>query len=302
MLIQLRLLQILLTTGFIFSFFFSAKATIPDIKGFHACPAIFTDEQGNKNGEIKFQINSDITYFNLDNFKKADSKQAFLDASRKENESGRMTSLMDSLRSIYAEASDEQKEKIAAKILEGEQKTLALNEEIPLLYEKARSIENDYWLAAPSDEKSAFVSKLNAYRDSLSQIELSIEKRNSVAKTVPDTIVYYRADKINEIAAETPQAVVYKIQVATYKTKLPDTAAKAIKKLELLRKVDSYKDEKGMNIYTTGSLKSYQEALTLQTQVKLEGIKNATIAAFINNKRITIDEAKKLSNETNVKP
>lgn len=302
MLIQQKLLQIFFTAGFIFSFLFCAKATNQNIKGFQASPAISIDEQGKKSGDIKFQINSDITYFNVDNFKKADSKQAFLDALNKEKLSGRITSQMDSLRSIYTEASDDQKEKIAAKILEGEQKTLALNDDIPLLYEKARALENEYWLTASTEEKSNFINKIKAYRDSLAQVELLIEKNNSISKTVPDTIVYYRADKINEIAAETPQVVVYKIQVASYKTKLPDTVAKAIKKLELLRKVDSYKDEKGMNIFTTGSLKSYQEALTLQTQVKLEGIKNATIAAFSNGKRITIEEAKKLSNETNVKP
>ena len=302
MLIQQKLLKIFFTAGFIFSFLFCAKATNQNIKGFQASPAISIDEQDKKSGDIKFQINSDITYFNVDNFKKADSKQAFLDALNKEKLSGRITSQMDSLRSIYTEASDDQKEKIAAKILEGEQKTLALNDDIPLLYEKARALENEYWLTASSEEKSNFINKIKAYRDSLAQVELLIEKNNSISKTVPDTIVYYRADKINEIAAETPQVVVYKIQVASYKTKLPDTVAKAIKKLELLRKVDSYKDEKGMNIFTTGSLKSYQEALTLQTQVKLEGIKNATIAAFSNGKRITIEEAKKLSNETNVKP
>lgn len=302
MLIQQKLLQIFFTAGFIFSFLFCAKATNQNIKGFQASPAISIDEQDKKSGDIKFQINSDITYFNVDNFKKADSKQAFLDALNKEKLSGRITSQMDSLRSIYTEASDDQKEKIAAKILEGEQKTLALNDDIPLLYEKARALENEYWLTASTEEKSNFINKIKAYRDSLAQVELLIEKNNSISKTVPDTIVYYRADKINEIAAETPQVVVYKIQVASYKTKLPDTVAKAIKKLELLRKVDSYKDEKGMNIFTTGSLKSYQEALTLQTQVKLEGIKNATIAAFSNGKRITIEEAKKLSNETNVKP
>jgi hypothetical protein len=302
MLIQQKLLQIFFTAGFILSFLFCAKATNQNIKGFQASPAISIDEQDKKSGDIKFQINSDITYFNVDNFKKADSKQAFFDALNKEKLSGRLTSQMDSLRSIYTEASDDQKEKIAAKILEGEQKTLALNDDIPLLYEKARALENEYWLTASTEEKSNFINKIKAYRDSLAQVELLIEKNNSISKTVPDTIVYYRADKINEIAAETPQTVVYKIQVASYKTKLPDTVAKAIKKLELLRKVDSYKDEKGMNIFTTGSLKSYQEALTLQTQVKLEGIKNATIAAFSNGKRITIEEAKKLSNETNVKP
>jgi len=309
MLIQPRLIQILLLTGFLSSLGIDAKATNPGIKGFateyQSENLLWRDSTGvqdSKNRNIKFQINSDITYFNIDQFQKAESKQIFIDALKKTKESHFLTVQTDSLRGAYAEAADDEKEKIAAKILNGEKKIVSLNEEVPALFEKARSGENDYWQSATVDEKAKFIEKIRLYRDSLHQVEAAVEKQTNTIKAVPDTIIYYRADKNNEVAAQTAPAVVYKIQVGSFKTKMPDSAAKAIKKLELLRKVDNYKDEKGLTIYTTGSLKSYQEALTLQTQVKLEGIKNATIAPFANGKRVTIDEAKKLSNETSVKP
>ena len=43
-------------------------------------------------------------------------------------------------------------------------------------------------------------------------------------------------------------------------------------------------------------------SFVLQSQVKLEGIKNATIAAYNNGKRITPEEARKINNEPAVQP
>lgn len=290
-----------------------AKATIPELKGSlgkgdfallspNSSAQSIESDQDLKTGSIDFQINSEITYFDINHFKKTESKQAFLEALAKQKELHLLTQKTDSLRKAYATSSDSQKDKIAASILGGEQKLIALNEEIPALFDKARQSENIYWQSAPANEKARFINRVTAVRDSIQQAAIKLNETQSISKTVPDTIIYYRADKLNEVVAESAPAVVYKIQVGSFKTKMPDSAAKAIKKLELLRKVDSFKDEKGITVLTTGNLKSYQEALTLQTQVKLEGIKTATISAYKNGKRITLDEAKKLSNELNLKP
>lgn len=290
-----------------------AKATIPELKGFqgkgdfallspNSSAQSIESDQDLKTGSIDFQINSEITYLDISHFKKPESKQAFLEALAKQKELNLLTQKTDSLRKAYAASSDSQKDKIAASILESEQKLMALNEEIPALFDKARMAENLYWQSASATEKAQFIDRIRSVRDSIQQATIKLNETQSVANTVPDTIIYYRADKLNEVVAEAAPAVVYKIQVGSFKTKMPDSAAKAIKKLEMLRKVDSFKDEKGITVLTTGSLKSYQEALTLQTQVKLEGIKGATISAYKNGKRITLDEAKKLSNELNIKP
>jgi len=79
--------------------------------------------------------------------------------------------------------------------------------------------------------------------------------------------------------------------------KYTDSAAKLIKKLSILRKIENYKDEKGFTIYTTGSLNKYAEAVTLQNQVKQEGVKNAIVEAYRNGKKITVADARKLNNE-----
>ncbi len=313
MLIQQKILTKILFAGLLLSFKIDAIATIPGLKGFQdkvdfAFPvqndvqqSTETDQDKNT-GIIEFQVNSEITYLNINQFIKAESKQAFLGAWTKSQESHRLSNQTDSLRKAYTASPDDQKDKIAALILEGEKKIMALNEEIPALYEKARIGENLYWQSAAPDEKMKFIEKIRSYRDSIQQVKLAFKKQLAENKSVPDTIIYYRADKLNEVAAEPVSTAVYRIQVGTFKTKLPESIARAIKKLEVLRKVDVFKDEKGVTFYTTVNLKTYKEALTLQTQVKLEGMKNATVVAYKNGKQITLDEAKKLSNETNVKP
>lgn len=65
----------------------------------------------------------------------------------------------------------------------------------------------------------------------------------------------------------------------------------------MLRKVENYIDEKGYSIYTTGNLKTYQEAVTLQNQVKQEGVKNPTVTAYFQGKKIPVEEAKKINKE-----
>jgi len=313
MIVNKKIFLSFLFVGLLAFFSIDVNATNPELKGFHGkveFPLLspnfsvqsIESDQDLKTGGFDFRINSEITYFDISHFKKAESKQAFLEALAKQKALHLLTQKTDSLRKAYSESNDNQKDKIAASILEAEQKLMTLNEEIPALFDKARQSENVYWQSAPANEKARFINRVNAVRDSIQQAAIKLNETQSISKTVPDTIIYYRADKLNEVVAEAAPAVVYKIQVGSFKTKMPDSAAKAIKKLELLRKVDSFKDEKGITVLTTGSLKSYQEALTLQTQVKLEGIKAATISAYKNGKRITLDEAKKLSNELNLKP
>jgi len=241
---------------------------------------------------IDFQVNSEISYFSFSNFVKEESKKIFYSAWLKGKEVNKLSAQTDSLRKSYADSSDDQKEKISTLILKAESQMITLNEEIPALYEKARNEEKQYWQTASSDDKLKFQEKTRLHQDSIKQAVAALNKQK-----IPDMITYYKTESKPVVNAEPANAITYKIQVGAYKGRLPDAAAKSLKKLGMLRKVESYKDEKGVTVYTTGSLKRYQEALTLQSQVKLEGIKNATIATYNNGKRITLDEARKLNNE-----
>jgi hypothetical protein len=64
------------------------------------------------------------------------------------------------------------------------------------------------------------------------------------------------------------------------------------KNIAMLRKVENYIDDKGVVVYTTGNLTTYDDALVMLNQIKQEGVKDAIIAAYQNGKRITLEQAK----------
>jgi hypothetical protein len=148
------------------------------------------------------------------------------------------------------------------------------------------------------DEKVRFQEKVKSFRDSMALQKLK-EETEKMAKIRTDTIlISHESLQRKEVKTETATStIVYKIQIGTFKGKIPDASNKMIKKLSMLRKVENYTDEKGVKVYTTGNLKTYQEAVTLQAQVKQEGVKNPVLMAFQKGKKITVDEARKLNNE-----
>lgn len=244
---------------------------------------------------INFQVNSYIYYLQFNHFIKDEAKRFFIQGWLKEKELNKLSHDADSLRKAYTVASDEQREKISQQILNSEQASVTLNEEIPAAYEKAREIENLYWQSASMDEINQFQQKIRKYEDSIAH-----QKQQVIHKEVLDTITVYLPSKNYkepEQKAEVPTGIIYKIQIGAYKGKIPETSNKLIKKISVIRKVENYVDDKGVKVYTTGNLRSYAEAGILLNQVKQEGVKNAVITAYQNGKKITVAEARKLNNE-----
>jgi hypothetical protein len=247
---------------------------------------------------IDFRVNSDIQYLNFKHFVNNESERMFYQAWLKEAELKKISLQTDSLRKLYAGSVNEEKDKIAIHILKNEEHATTLNQEIVALSQSVREQEDQYWKKKSSTEKIKFQEKVKAYSDSLIQSKQKLEIENT-SKTISDTLIIFQESSLKkEVKPETAATdIVYKIQIVAYKVKLPESANTMIKKLSALRKVENYTDEKGVKIYTTGNLKTYQEAFTMQAQVKQEGVKNPIIIAFQKGKKITVDEAKKLNNE-----
>ncbi len=247
---------------------------------------------------IHFQVNSEISYLSLKHFAKAESKSKFKQAWQKEMELGKISAKTDSLRKIYSTSLNDEKEKISVFILKNEEHSMALGQEIAALYQSARELEDQYWQTRSAEEKTKIQQKIKVYSDSLTLSKLK-EETQKMAKIMTDTIlIQHETSKSKQVKGEpVPPALVYKIQIGAFKGKIPDASNKMIKKLSMLRKVENFTDEKGMKIYTTGNLKTHQEAVTMQSQVKQEGVKNPVIVAFQKGKQISVDEARKLNKE-----
>lgn len=255
---------------------------------------IFSVPEQFKNTLIDFRINTDINYLSFNHFVGNESLKLFFQAWLKEKELKNLLKETDSLRHIYSTAEAKKKEEITTLILLAEQKSMALNQEIPEMYEQARRRENGYWQTITDKEKSAFIEKIKIFADSLEQVASANEKKNSPKEAVQaDTLVLFQPTApTSGTKTEEASDIVYKIQIGAFKNKIPDTANKLIKKLSLIRNIEKQTDSKGVTIYTTGNLKSYQEAVVLQNQVKQEGAKNPLITAYKNGIKITIEEAK----------
>jgi len=267
----------------------SKKESIPSIK--FILPDSLTGKM------INFQVNSDIIYLIFSNFIKNESKEMFYEAMLKEHELKRVSSQNDSVRKIYSISGSDKKEEIAVQILKNEEHSSALNQEISNLYQTARENEDQYWQNCPTSERIKFQEKIKLLKDSLT-LSKAREEADKQSKIMINTMgVSHESSQNKEVKSETTSAIIYKIQIGVFKGKIPDSSNNMIKKLSVLRKVENYSDEKGIKIYTTGNLKTYKEALTMQNQVKHEGVKNPVIVAFQNGKKVAIEEAKKISKE-----
>jgi len=250
-----------------------------------------------ENKMIHFQINSEISYLIFNHFVKNESKEKFYEAWLKEIELRKVSMQTDSLRKVYSISSIDKKDEIAVLILKNEELSMALNQEISTLNQTARDNEGQYWKNCPASEIAKFQEKINSFKDSISKSKIK-EETEKASKIMIDTMfVSQETSQEKQAKAESTTAIVYKIQIGAFKAKIPESSNAMIKKLSVLRKVENYTDEKGVKIYTTGNLKTYQEAVTMQTQVKQEGVKNPTIIAFQKGKKITVEEAKKINKE-----
>jgi hypothetical protein len=182
--------------------------------------------------------------------------------------------------------------------LELESQTFELKNVVKQLFIQAKTVESGYWQNATAQETESFIRELNA-------AEQEIRNKNATqivtATEYPDLIIpsAFQVDKPTERPATKPKAsgITYKIQIGAYSRGIPNNMKSVFSKISVIRKVENYTDEKGVVVYTTGNLTNYEDALVMQKQVQQEGIKDAIIAAYLNGKRIPLEQAKEIEKE-----
>ncbi len=241
---------------------------------------------------INFNINSEITYLFVSNFKTTEGSQSYKDGVTQQAELDKLNLRTEILRDQYSKSKTRaEKDSLGQLIVQLENDGYSLNSQIRKLFLQAKTSENNYWQNAPESEKDKFIAEIN-------QTAEAIAKENSKEKVTPVTNILLSPLLVEDAPLQKPAqepkntGIVYKIQLGAYSKGIPNSMKPVFKKITMIRKVETYTDEKGVVVYTTGNLSRLEDAQVMLTQVKQEGVKDAIIAAYLNGKRITLEKAK----------
>lgn len=242
---------------------------------------------------VYFNINSEISYNNLSNFRTREGKQLFEQGNNKQQELNTVLGTAKNLRTDYVSAATQSvKDSLGLKIMGLENRSIELKNEINQFYARAKQTENDYWNKATEDEKATFLVMLkNADKQQDESETPSTEDKSALE--IPKILVNDKSP-INKSTKQENKDLTYKIQIGAYSRGLPLSTKKLFDKLSLIRKIENYTDENGVVVYTTGNLTKFDNALQLLKQVQQEGVEDAIIAAYYKGKRIPLTEAKEL--------
>ncbi|MFW6290386.1 MAG: hypothetical protein ACOC0R_05410, partial [Mariniphaga sp.] len=238
---------------------------------------------------IQFQVNNFITYLYTSQFKTEEGKNLFEKAGKLELQQKKNIEETETLRKTYSDLTSlEEREAVANKIISLENESLYLEEEIRQTYSRARTTENDYWERADPVSRKNFLMKQEKLLSGLKEEE-------PVTKEPEEEILIDFIAPTPKAAEKTaPSELVYKIQIGAYSKGVPAYKQRLFNKLSVIRSIDSYTDEKGIVVYTTGNLSNYEDALIMRNQVRQEGIQDAQVVPYFKGKRITLEEAKQL--------
>lgn len=245
---------------------------------------------------ISFPVNAQVSYLKLSQFKTNDGKESFLKARQLEKDLNQKLSRSKQLRDKYELADELEKSQLADSILKLEQQTYQLNQQLAEADQMANQLESNYWNQAGLQEITDLQTQNQQITDSIAAAEKQAQENEAeqAALLIIDATDSLAMDTL-AVAPEPATEVLYKIQIGAYRNTPPPYMQSLYKKLSVLRRIDQYKDEKGVTVYTVGELKKYDDAQQMLKQIKLEGVNNATIAAYKNNVRIPIEEAKKIT-------
>ncbi len=244
---------------------------------------------------IRFQVNPQVTYITEEMFQYPEAKEAWKTGALKEKELNAILQSLSELRNQYQSiTSQSQRDQMAGRIIELEKQTLYLRAETDQLFQNARYLEQKWWAKADYTVYERF----NAISDSLRRIE---EAQNMAALPPPPVISEIIMNEETETEDEEESienhGITYKVQLGSFTRAVPAHTQALFDKISKIRPVETFINDEGATVYTTGNMKTYADGLALQNQVRVEGVKDAFVIAIKDGKRISLPEVKKLTAE-----
>jgi hypothetical protein len=247
---------------------------------------------------IDFTINGTMTYIDTSNFQTEEGLHNFLMWQKSASELDSLKSLMENWRESYAQATTtSQRDELGNKIIAGENELFTLQKNTRDYNTLAIRAEDDFWKSQTEEDRLDFMEELKTMARSYSTLAKKTERPIDTTIIIPQEIAQNIPVTSTNQPDDDADELVYKIQIGAYSRGLPAYIKKLFDKLSYIRKIENYTDDRGVVVYTTGNLNNYEDAVKMQNQVRQEGIEDAFVVPYINGKRITLDEAKKIEQE-----
>ncbi len=247
---------------------------------------------------FNFQVNSQISYHKIDDFRSEAAKILFTRAWLASGRNDSLVKATDSLRKVHEATTDVvTRISLVKNIVDGEQLSYQLLRDRDKYFDQARVKESSYWENAGGNAVADYVrenmnrekshdSLMNAGKISQQKKEEKAAAAIEAAKAPPKikTVVEKPKTPANE-------NVVFKVQIGSFPNGRVTPAFKTLyNKLSKLRKIDEFTDPKKYKVFTVGEFTSYDDATTLKNQLKIEGAKGAFVVAYRNGVKIPVTD------------
>ena len=206
---------------------------------------------------------------------------------------------MDQSRKAYRNTNaPDEKKALAEKIVSLETDTYTIQDSVNALFASARSRESEYWGNASETESYNFnleQEKIIAIIESeKEETRLESQEQYISMENIPESFFEIYEQKSAAQDSKKNDQLIYKIQIGAYSRGVPAHRQRLFNKLSLIRKIENYTDEKGVVVYTTGNLTNLEDAEKMRNQIKQEGVQDAIVAPYFNEKRIPLEQAKQI--------
>ncbi len=253
---------------------------------------IFPVPETLKKSSFNFQVNELLAYHSIEDFRSEASKILFTKAWMCTGKNDSIVALTDSLRKEHDRITRvDTRLGMVQQIVDCEQKSFQLMREREKYLEQSRVKESAYWdregtkaaiayNASILDRENKLIeSRKRAEKPVITTPEPNIAKDS--AKVEPEKIVVPNETAVKNILTEN---LIYKVQIGAFKNGAISSSFKiSYAKINKLRKIDRYTDERKYTIFTVGNFTNLQDASRMKDQLIREGMKSSVVVAYDKN-------------------
>ena len=250
---------------------------------------IFPIPEALKKAWFNFQVNEELAYHSIDDFRSEASKILFTKAWMCTGKNDSLVALTDSLRKEHDKiARVDTRLGMVQQIVDCEQKSYQLMRDREKLLDQSRVKESAYWEKAGEKAAAEYSATIQLRENKLIESRKTAEK---IVQTTPAIETNKDSIPIEQVKIIAPppavtkntqtDAIVYKVQIGAFKNGIMSSAFKqSYAKISKLRKIDKFTDEKKYAIYTIGSFTNPTDASRMKDQLVREGMKASIVATF----------------------